>query len=69
MDILRDSIEGYRSDIESTIDWSLVVSIMKLFFVLCFKHEAYENLQAEDNIEIIKTMLERAIRDNCESAI
>ena len=64
MDILRDSIEGYRSDIDSAIDWPLVVNIMKLFFVLCFKHEAYNNLQAEDNIEMVKMMLERAIKDN-----
>ena len=69
MNILRESIEGYRTNIESSVDWPLVVIIMKLFFVLCFKHEAYNNLQAEDNIEMVKLVLERAIRDQYEDAI
>ena len=69
MNVLQDAMEGRNSDVEVGIDWQLVIYIVKLLFVLCFKQEAFNNIQAENHIEIIKTVLDRAIKENVHKAI
>lgn len=69
MNVLQDAIEGRNSDVEVGIDWQFVIYLVKLLFVLCFKQEAFNNIQAENHIEIIKIVLDRAIKENVHKAI
>ena len=69
MSVLQDAMEGRNNDVEIGIDWTLVTNIIKLLFVLCFKQEAFDNIQAENHIEIIKSVLGRSIKENVDSVI